>query len=382
MITSVKAQLLLIGLLGFSATSLAQSADQWQFQSTYDQFTIEKQGHQYRLNNEVVSFASFQDFTSLFESDLEGDCSSIKKKPDLTVKRVRGEQVITRKFFLEDKAVGDGQSCGGISGQGVYYLPLHRVWFTGPKTLNLTLGSKLELTLVDGTSLTFAKEDDDWNLTTPDFFVDWNHFDQVVPHWTNFSVHARLHPGVTQGAPSFTLKTNNSQYNFFLVGENLWAIQLPKVRWLVASKDWAILQDMKTFLWKDRHFDHLMRLSDKKADFQQRRSALAELSSSSSKSMRLLLQRIVTDREEPSEIKLVAATQIKQRPSDDNFKALVKGLRATEDRAVMEQFTKVLRVRWPSGPTINDETPDGDVEAAIKNWEDWARKIAKKFSKP
>src|SRR5690606_24815293 len=145
-------------------------------------------------------------------------------------------------------------------------------------------------------------------LTNKDYFVDWDFLNRMLASLKDFRIDARLHPDAAASSRSFSIKTNQSEYFFYLVGENFWALRLPGIKWLVASKDWSLFRDMNESLLRDRHFEILQTIADVNGDEKKRLDALDSIGSTWSKSIELTLHSVILNPEESTAIKTRVAS--------------------------------------------------------------------------
>lgn len=356
-----------------STQAWGQSATEWQFQSPHDRFKIVEKGGSAFLGNTEVSLAPLSGLADFFAAEAVGDCPTDLKTPDLTVTKGAGKNAATRNFYMAAKTFSDGKNCGSIEGIGVYSFPLHRTWFTGSDRLQMQLTSPWTLRLPDGSQRQFVEADGAWTSPDP---VNWEFFDRVLPALKSFTVTGRLHPEFIKTNPrQFTITSDREVINFYMVGDNLWAAQLPKVKWLISSKDWSLLQDMGSDLWRDRHGGALEQILNKTLPAGERVSAIASLGPSWSRSIRQALHRVLLDEGDAEEVRMRVALSLRQKPTDDNFRALAHSLSPNASPEFLAHVTKILRIKQPKGPVIKDDSNAGHIQSTIQFWRDWADKL-------
>ena len=365
----------ILTLISFSNVALSARPKEWVFGSSFDYFKVTRTGNKFFIGSESVSFVPFKEFAELFNSEFDGDCPDFGRKPDLTVRAVISEgNSVKRNFYIKEKTVSDGKTCVEIEGTGIYYVPLHRSWFKGQDSSVIQTGNSLKIFKEKELLLQFRKNGEVWRNTTPNFFVNWQLFDNVLKTFEKFSISARLHPSAAEGAPSFRLESGRFSYNFYLIGNGLWAVKKPKVKWLLASNDWALLDDMRLSLWKDVRFDDLLKIADKNADPDDRISAIYKLKNAWSRAIKYTYQRIMEDPSDVDKVKGEIARKLENHPSDDVFASLVVALTKTNSVELQNHITKILRVRNPKGPVIKDlEIEQRDQH--IKSWQKWAKSL-------
>jgi hypothetical protein len=373
----IRALTLLTLLCSFTPTALAYY-DEFSFRSSTDSFTLKKQNDGiFYLDQQKVKLGTFNDFISLFGKSLESICPNLQS-PDLTItarRTVVGEfesktSETVRKFFLKDKIVqGDG-GCAPIEGDGVYYLPLHRFWFVGAETLSLIPKKSLKIESSEGVLVSAEIAKGQWAAPqTPG--LNWDVFNSFLGSLKNFSVFARLHPEIGNGKTKVTLFVDGQKHDAFLVAKNLWAIQVPKSQWLVASGSWSKWEDMRAEMWQDRFFEKVQIFSDKAKKLEEREAAIESLGTQWSVGIKFALQQVVTDANEPSSLRSSALKRLRQRPSDDNFSAMITALQTTEDKDLLIELTRNLRIKNPKGPLIKDTGSEEEDQATIRTWVNW-----------
>ncbi len=376
----------LIGLfITLQAVPAFSYYDEFVIGSSADKFTLKKQPDgNYYVGNKKVQLGSFNDFIYLFGTEIAGACPQLNKKPDITIiaKRFKTDAMgdtktnkSERQFFLDKKIVKGDQGCAPITGDGIYYLPMHKYWFTGETVLSLPKIQTLRIEK-DGIVLAHVKNNKDTLEAHEDIEgMNWEFFNNFKGSLQKFPIFARLHPTIGKGKPTFTMTVNNREYQAYYVARNLWAMKFPKSPWLVASQQWSTWEDMRQELWKDRHFDLIQAFTNPKNPPDKRYASMQDLGSRWSPSIKKSLQKIIKNPTNPKELRSLALRHLKQKPSLDNFKAMIQALEVTEDRDLLTQLTKTLKIRNPKGPVIEETTADENVQKAIAQWLQWWKKI-------
>lgn len=359
--------------------------DEFVIGSSADRFQLVRQPDgRYYVGDQAVQLGTFKDFIYLFGTNLEGACPKLKQKPDITIiaKKSKTDALgdsktnqSKRNFYLDEKMVqGDG-GCAPISGDGIYYLPMHRFWFTGEDTLSIPAIRTIKIEK-DGDVLAHVKrQNNSWEAEKDMEGLNWEFFENFVGSLEQFPVFARLHPAIGKGKPHFKVTLNGEKYEAWYVAKNLWAMKFPKSTWLVASQQWSKWENMRVELWRDRHFDLIRTFADKKNEPEKRKASMMDLGTRWSPSIKVALQKIIKDPAEPVELRSLALRFLKQRPSLDNFGAMIHALKVSTDREFLIQLTQTLKIRNPRGPQIKESSSDDDVQAAIREWNQWWQKI-------
>ena len=235
---------LFIVLLFISHWAFAQTPSELQFQSRYDQFELRRSGGQYMLGDRRVKLGSFEQFLSLFNKEIEGDCS-LKGKPDLTVKGKYGGAWVERRFYIAERVVSDGKQCATIGGDGLYFSPLHRSWFDDTAKSTIALKSPLTLSRGDAKLASFTQAKGEWVNSIKGEFPNWEFFSSFQDSLRDFTISHRVHKAAIAGKPGFTLTSGKRKYEFYKLGDSLWVTTLPGSAWLVASARWTSWADME-----------------------------------------------------------------------------------------------------------------------------------------
>ncbi|MBK7842144.1 MAG: hypothetical protein IPJ71_00395 [Bdellovibrionales bacterium] len=171
---------LIFNLLFWSSTTFADAMDQWSFRSRYDTFSINRRERKYFIGKSVVTLEQLTKFFPFFDAKIEGQCPKNLGQPDLVAEAQRGNQKIKRQFYLSLKQVAEGKKCGDMDGDGIYYLPLHRSWFTGPNQGHIKIGSNLKIEKDGALFAEFEKQGSDWINKDSAFFTEWVIFNQLL----------------------------------------------------------------------------------------------------------------------------------------------------------------------------------------------------------
>lgn len=360
--------------------------DSFQFSSASDQFELKKQSDgNFYLGETRVKLGAFNDFISLFGKKLEGSCPSLPAKPDVTItarRTVAGEfetttQSTVRRFYISQKTVRDESGCAPIDGEGIFYLPSHRQWFTGDSQFSVTARSSWSIEKDGQTLASVTRRDGNW-VAKESPNLNWDFFANFEKSLENFVITARLHPAIAEGKNSFKMKIDGRAYEGFLVAKNLWALKLPQTNWLVASESWSKWEDMRSELWTDRFADKIRTFSDTTLAPPQRIQAMESLGSHWSAGIKTALQGILKTEDEPLDVRLAALQRLRQRPTDDTFAVMIESLRTTEDKPLLIELTRNLRIKNPKGPLITNSSSEEEDQKAIRTWTDWWKTRAAK----
>lgn len=361
----------LITLIIFCSASQAQAFSEFVFGSKHDYFTLEKAGSSYTLKGERVKLGPFKEFVSLFSQEFVEECPGLPEKPDVTVKAKRGGKYISRHFYVEEKVVSDKKMCATITGDGIYFIPMHRRWFIGADKFTIPIKDEFTLKLREDLSIKFTKKDGEWRSHHKEFFVDWDFVDPFIESFKGYSIDARLHPAAAKGQTNFEMIVKGNRYKFARVGTNLWAVERPGRGYLEASNRWSFWKGMDNEVLRSRHTTNLALVRDQSLDVKSRLNAMSDIGASWNRTIQHVYQDIVTNPDEPLNLRRQAANHLKQHPSLENMGALVKALDYTDDGEFQNFITKTLRIRNPKGPVIQPDDSELKRSEAIQAWRSW-----------
>lgn len=363
-------------LISITASGEEPVVSQWSFRSQYDSFNVVRRNSKYFIGKTEVKTDSLNKFIPFFNATINGECPKEMGKADAVVKIQRGSTTIERQFFFASKQVVDGDLCGDMDGKGLYYLPLHRSWLTGPDQGHISVGSDLKIEKENVLFAEFEKRGNEWRNKDSGFFTDWDFFNQFLQSLDKYTISGRIHPIAVEGSIHFQVTTEGKTYHFYKLAENLWAIRRPERQWLLTSPSFSFLLDMSSNLWRDRHSANLAIIKDSTQASDARIKAVQNLGASWSQAIKLVFYSVLTNPDEDPRLKEEISLSIRQKPSLENFGVLVQALENTEDPELLHQFTSVLRIRHRQGPLIDPQDSQEKINQSIIAWKDWWKKTA------
>ncbi|MCB0412548.1 MAG: hypothetical protein KDD22_08490, partial [Bdellovibrionales bacterium] len=287
--------------------------DSINFQSKFARFTLEKSGSKYLLNGKSVNIGTFSEFLPILQRQLFDECGDfIKQKPDLKVilrnkdkTGIAKDTLTVRSFYIDKATITDGKKCLEARGSGIYYVPLHPSWFDKDAKDSIRLH---DMVLKRNGKIigSFKKDENDWVDAVDDQFINWDFFERFAKSLESFPIDLRMHESGKEGKPSFELITGGQTYNFYKVDRNLWAMQSPKLGWMLVSKSWAFWDDMDEAIWNDRFEDRLRLILDQTKDVKEREETLRGISANWNASIKHSLHKIILDPREEQIMKDLA----------------------------------------------------------------------------
>jgi hypothetical protein len=359
----------------FCHWALAQAPAELQFTSRYDKFQLQRSGGRYLLNDKAVKLGTFDQFLNLFTSEVEGGCPSSLGKADLTVKARLGEKWVERKFHVKSHVVSDGSQCATVSGEGIFYIPLHQSWFDESATASIALQSPLKIVRDKETLAAFEKKGDSWRNILADEYPNWEFFNSYTDSLKDFVITHRVHKDAAEGKPGYVLLSGGKKYEFYKLGSTLWVGLLPGTPWLVGSSRWTTWVDMEKSQWVDRFGSQLKIMVDKNRPIEERKEAMASLEGQWTPSIRDALGQIITEDDNPSDFKMDAVRLMRRKPTLENMGVLIKALKPGGDPELQYLVSQALRTRHPRGPLMPPDMGDGERSKAINEWKQWWQKV-------
>jgi hypothetical protein len=358
-------------LLTFQLAQLAH-ATEFTFKSKLDVFKVDVSDGEATFNGQAVSTEPFAFIKPIFSTDFDSPCDGKMGRPDLTITRKKGDVEEKRLVYIEKKIVSNGTDCVEVTGHGIYQLPLHRNWFEGKKSVSIGLGNAFSIYKDKKVVVDFEKTEKGWRNKDPKFFTNWLFFEKFVRSLKDFSIHFRVHPAAAKVMTSFELHQGERIFTFVKVGESTWAVQFPGSPWLAASGDFGLFEDMSPRIWLSPYEKTLAVIKDTTAKPEMRIKAIRSFVDSWGPDVKYVLHEVMLTGGDDSEVRKEIASLMRARPTTENFKVLAAALKESTDQNLQGYITKVLRVRNPKGPTINDDDAADVVAKKVKEWQAWA----------
>ena len=367
----------------FSHHAFSASYDTYSIRTKHDRYSIKKNiDGFYYIGSEKVTLEPLSDFLPLLNGAVEGVCPTLGKTADAKIVAINEDKsglgkrtVRTLEIYVKEKIIKRKNECSPIQGDGVYYFPLHRVWFTGKDVLSISVEKSMKASKDGQTLVDVEKSSGSWKNASGGLGTNWDFFRRFVSSFEDFPVTARLHEAIGSQKPSVDITIDNRPYKAYLVGKNLWAMKFPGVDWLVASSNWSVWEDMSQASWSDRFSPTLKKIIDKSASIDERKSAINSLGVKWSPSIKKTLQTLVEDKSDDADLRVLAIKMLRRKPSDDNFGVFIRALDPDASDEILHQLTRALRVKNPRGPKIKQGMDRNSVENAILEWQTWWDKV-------
>lgn len=367
-------------LLGIQSRGEMQ-IDAWEIQSNFDKFKLTQAGDgNYSFNKKIVDIGILRKVKELFTGNIqfEQTCGLGKNSsPDVTITAITKDKKNKLFFYIEQKLIRNSENrCVYLSDSDLSTLPLHRTWFNDEAKSTIAVDNKLQLFAENQLVFDFEKTEDGWNQNNSKEFPNWEYFDNVLLALKDFSIDGRAHDSLSKGKPGFELRTGRQTFSFYLVGKNLWAAKLPKIKWLVISNSWALFENYDLSLWRSKYSSQLSKIVDESADTPARIAAVKNLGVAWSPNIKKAFHSILLNSNDSEELKFYLLKKIKRKPTNENMIILTKSLDQTENTDLQMEISKILRLMNPKGPIINPNDPE-KINEHIQYWQKWGKSLRK-----
>ncbi len=366
----------------------ATSAEVWNFKSKFDDFKIKKNAEQFVLGNQEVNPAVLADINALIEPTYGDLCpGELPPEPDATLK-ISSEganedysfyfekNVVKKTALSTDPAQKDKKiaKCLTVTGDGLINFPVHRSWFLSLPNTKIAHEKELRFVRNKADMFAFVKKDGSWAQTQHLRFINWEYFNQILDVLDGFPIQKQYNLSVVKDRTSFSIVADGETYNFYLIQEKIWAVQLPKTNWLSMSKSFALFGELEDSRWLDHNSSELATLVSTDYPLAERKAALTSLKDSWNESIKYAFHYVLLNKSDLDDFKYAVVLKMKQKPTNENMKIFAEVLPLTKNNDLLLLISKTLRIKNPKGPLIQ-ENDDPELEQKIKTWQDWAKKL-------
>lgn len=358
-------------LLVISAALFAESAPAQKvisFQSKYDKFDLQLTGGNGEVAGKAADLSSVKDLLPLFKTKLPDTCPTFKRPPDLTVKE--GENV--RTVYVEDGIVSDGKSCITISGEGLYYFPLHRDFLIGPKQDGVKMKSPFKIFLQGKKLLELKKQGNTWINETPEMLVNWEFVGKLGDSLRQFPVRLRVQAGIGKDKQKIIFQNGGETLEFYKVTNVMWAMKKPGQGWLTASDEWSAWRDFEPALYEDRYAEDIRGILAA-PDAGAKTTILNKIEAGWSRNLRDMYHKLAVDEKEDIGIRSLALKRLKSKPALETAGVMVKILEEAKDNDLRDDAAVILKLNYPKGPKFKSSDTPEEQQKAIEFWRNWWR---------
>jgi hypothetical protein len=354
--------------------SLAFAYDSVTFQTPEDKFTVTNNNGKFSVGGKPVQNDVLRTVDPYLTGPIADGCPNVTGRPQITATIVTNHKAEKREFFLQRGVIRTGFKCIFATGDGLFYLPLHRNWLTGSNRESIKLASPLKIQSGTGPILAnLTKQNDDWTDTQPKTELDWDFFKKFERSLDDYRVQYRVSPEASKGKPSVIVSSGSQRYFFYKLAPKLWAVRRPNEKWLSASGDWAFWFDLDGSVWQDRHVPLIRKVESGNATKEDKLAMFKELDATGwTRTLQDFYQRHALDNAEDHEVRLVAIERLRSHPSWANMKALMALIQNTDDEELLRDGTLVLKTRNPKGTAYQ---PGSNARSTVVGeWNEWWEK--------
>jgi hypothetical protein len=222
----------------------------------------------------------------------------------------------------------------------------------------------------------FEKTSQGWKNKDQKAYTNWKFFEDFLDSLQDFHVDFHLTADeVKPNSSSFELRQGSRTFLFSKVGERTWAVKWPNATEFLASRNFSIYGDMEASIWASPFEKNLRILKDPTASPASRIIALRTVMTSESADVKAVMQSVLVKEGENEELRQEIVTAMRRTPTDQNMKILMGVLQTSKDELLLNQISKVLRVRNPKGPVIQLDDEDHEVQRKIATWQAWGNRF-------
>ncbi len=338
------------------------------FQSKFDKFELTTAGGRGEVNGKPADMSSVKDLLPLLNKTLPDTCPTFKRPPEITVKD--GDK--TRTVYVEDGIISDGKMCITISGEGLYYFPVHHDFLTGPKADSIKLKSPVKIFVQGKKLLELKKQGTIWTSDSPDLLIDWDFIARLEDSLRQFDVRLRVQPGIAKDKQKIIIQNGGDTLEFFKVTDVMWALKKPGQQWLTASDDWSFWKDFDSSLYEDR-FAGDIRAILTAPDKDSKMVILNKVEANWSRNLRDMYIKLASNEAEDPVIRSLSLTRLKSKPSPETAGAMVKILEESKNDEVKDDAATILKLNNPKGPRYKSSDSPEDKQKALDFWRSWWR---------
>lgn len=357
---------LAVGALLLSCNAHAQR--KLSFQSKFDKFDLSVSGGRGEVNGKSADMSSLKDLLPLLNKSLPDSCPSFKKAPDLTVR----EGAKTHTIYGEDGIVSDGKNCITISGEGLFYFPVHRDFLIGSKSDGINLKSPLKVFQQGKKLFELRKQGDTWISEGTDVMLDWDFISRLENSLKQYDVRLRVQAGIGKDKPKMIIQSGGETIEFYKVTSVMWAMKKPGTGWLVASDEWSFWRDFDQSLYEDRFADDIRNIQAA-TDKEGKMSVLRKVEAGWSRNLRDMYHKLASNQNEDPDIRTLSIRRLKSKPSLETAGVMVKILEDSTDDDIRDEVAVILKLNNPKGPKWKASDPPEERQKALDFWRSWWR---------
>ncbi len=373
--SNLRLQLVTIATLaacGFGAT--AQNTRKLSIQSKVDQYDLLLSGNTGTVSGKPADLKAFNELMAVVSDPLTADCPAIKGKPEVTVR----EAGKTRSIYIAQGIVTDGEHCLHVSGEGMYFFPIHRDFLIGLKEDHIPLKSPIALTRQGVKLFELKKSGDTWNAEGTTLLLDWDFLERFQNSLKSFGVRFRAQPQVAKGKEKLVVQTNGESFEFYKITNLVWALKRPGQRWLEASDDWGFWYNFDNAVLEDRFTSQIHELEKPGMTADEKHAVLEKLGPNYTRNLHELYAKMVLAADEDTTVKRVVIGRLKTKPTKSTALQMARYLEVGGSSKDDEDFkriaTQILKAQNPKGPLYAPSLSMDEKAKVVTYWSSWAQK--------
>ncbi len=357
--------LLVFGLLWFHA---AEAQRQITFISKLDKFDLVISGSRGTVAGKKADMNSVKELLPLLSKTLGETCPSLSGSPELTVKD--GNR--TRMVYVDEGVITDGKMCAMVSGDGLYYFPLHREFLIGDKRDGIKLQSRLQVFRQGNKILDLRRRGEEWESEDPEKMMDWDFIRRFQDSLVRFDIRLRVQSGIAKDKPKLIVQSGGQTFEFYKVTSVMWALKKPGAQWLIASDDWSFWRDFDSSVLEDRYAENAREILATE-DPDEKMALLSQVEGVWSQNLRIMYHKLLLDEKESKAIRSLAIKRLKSKPAASTVCVMARIIEESTDDDLRDDAGIVLRLNNPKAPKFKTSDPPETRQTAIDFWRNWCR---------
>ena len=342
-------------------------AETLQIHTPFDKFNLELNNGQLTVSGKPADSRVVPSVLSTLDSPLVNECGKLPAKPLLTV--IKKNQ---KRFIYPDQGViSDGSKCLNVTGDGLFYFPIHRDFLVGPERGQISVGPTLTV-IRNGTKILDVRNTAmGWENEIPSQLPNWEFVEKLEKSLSDHDIRLRVQTGLTRGKSKVVIQTGGRNYEFFKISQVMWGVRKKDDQWLTVSDAWSEWRDFDEDLLNDPQTGKIRLIGDEQKPADKRLEALESLENLWSPNLRDLCERIVLNADENSRLRELAFKNLKRRPTLRTAGVMVRLLETPQEMDWKRKAAATLRLQDPAGPKFEPSSSDEAQHKVIEFWRNW-----------
>lgn len=358
-------------LLLFSAPLWAQTQT-WVFQSPSDRFELLLRDSEGTVNKLPADLTHLKNLLPALTQPLKGECPKIKGSPDATVSH--GGRALS--VYVSEGLIQESTGCLKVSGDGIFYFPIHRDFLIGPDHESLDLKNQILVSRAGKKIFELKRGREGWINPNPESLLNWNFISRFENSLADFKVRARVHPALAKNKPKIMIQSKRQRFEFTKISPSTWALKKPGGIYLIISDDWSFWENFDREVLEDSYAAQIRKLKGQKLSADEKKQLLEQISATWSPNTRELYHHLLLSDGDP-EIQTLVLRRLRQRPSEESVAAIMSFLMKTRAEDLKREAVGILKIQNPRGPKYDPSTPADERRKVMDYWRDWWAKNPK-----